>query len=92
MTAPAPPAPTGSVIGTAAGDKRRRGWTERWQVALCVGYKDLLMGSSRPGDLSQVDPVARGIAQYPSPRSPRWRASGFTCCNWPGSRWCPPGW
>lgn len=25
MTAPAPPAPTGSVIGTAAGDKRRRG-------------------------------------------------------------------
>jgi drug/metabolite transporter (DMT)-like permease len=58
---------TGMVIGAAAVPflpiPERASWEFlALSVALHVGYKGFLMGSYRLGDLSQVYPVARGIA------------------------------
>jgi hypothetical protein len=58
-------------------------------VALHVGYKGFLKGFHRRGGLSQVDPVARGIAPLLVAVLAA-LAGGFTGCNWPGSRWCRP--
>jgi drug/metabolite transporter (DMT)-like permease len=60
---------TGMVLGAAAVAflpiPQRASWGFlALSVALHVGYKSFLMGSYRLGDLSQVYPVARGLAPF----------------------------